>query len=176
MTSLRTKIIAGVLGIALITTVGAIAIMHNRNKAAKPEDVKAEVTTTTTATATTTYEDDFIPVKTEPMPEVVSRTYEVNIKGDDTTITQISVNNYGNMTITYRRGGVANEEKWGIAPTSFHIVDESGDEGKPNMDGYPQIGFGNINPLSKSFTLKIAFEDLEEQTIEIVLPEEYTQK
>lgn len=167
MTKLRTKIIAGVIGMALTTTVGATAVMHNQNKT---DEVKAEVTTTTTS------EDNFIPVKTEPMPEVVSRTYEVNIKGDDTTITQISVNNYGNMTITYRRGGVANQEKWGIAPTSFRIVDASGGEGKPNMVGYPQIGFGNINPLSKSFTLTIAFEDLEEQTIEIVLPDEYTQK
>lgn len=61
-------------------------------------------------------------------------------------------------------------------PSHMSIVDGDGTKGRIFAEGYPIVGFEGINPLSKSFTLKIAFEDLEEQTIEIVLPDEYTQK
>lgn len=167
MTNLKTKIIAGVIGIALTTTVGATAVMHNQSKT---EEVKAEVTTTTT------HEDDFIPVKTEPNPEIISRGYDVKIEVNDIDISKVTITNSGLIIIDYRRDSIEGEDKPSPMPSSMSIVDEDGTQGRIFAEGYPQIGFEGINPLSTTFTLTIAFEDLEEQTIEIVLPDEYTQK
>lgn len=168
MTNLRTKIIAGVLGVALTTTVGATAVMHNQNKA---EEVKAEMTTTTT-----TSDKEFIPVKTESKPEIISRGYNVKIEVNDIDISEVTITNSGLIIITYSRDSIENSDKPAPMPTSMSIVDDDGTKGRIFAEGYPQIGFEGINPLSQSFTLTIAFEDLEEQTIEIVLPDEYTQK
>lgn len=168
MTNLKTKIIAGVIGIALTTTVGATAVMHNQNKT---DEVKAEVTTTTT----TTSDKEFIPVKTEPELSRVNRIYNVDIKGNELTVYEISISNYGEISIQYEKS-VEDSDKPTPIPISMKLTDEDGTEGREWGVGNPSIGFEGINPLSKSFTLTIAFEDLEEQTIEIVLPEEYTQK
>lgn len=195
MTSLRNKIIAGVIGLALTGTVGATAIMHDSGNTTEETtttttsttaSTTAEITTTTTTTTTTATtteevtttmtEKDFIPVKTEPMPEVITKVFDVDIKSDDITIFRIDVTNYCDVKIHYRRGGEGLDEKWGTIPTSLSIVDGDGTQGRVFAKGYPMVGFEGINPLSTTFTLKITFEDLEEQTIKIELPDEYTQK
>ena len=199
MTSLRNKIIAGVIGIALTGTVGATAIMHDGGNTVEETttttaSTTTATTTTTSTTATTTTEevtttmttepttttttttDSFIPVKTEPKPEVVTKTFDIDIKSDDMTLFKVDVTNYGDIKIHYRRGGEGENEKWGTIPTALSIVDGDGTKGRVFAKGYPMIGFEGINPLSTTFTLKIAFEDLPEQTIKIELPDEYTQK
>ena len=205
MTSLRNKIIAGVIGIALTGTVGATAIMHDGANTAEETTTTTTTTSTTTATTTTTSTttttttptttkevtttmttepttttttttDSFIPVKTEPKPEVVTKTFDIDIKSDDMTLFKVNVTNYGDISIYYRRGGTGLDEKWGTIPTALSIVDGDGTKGRVFAKGYPMIGFEGINPLSTTFTLKIAFEDLEEQTIEIVLPDKFKQE
>ena len=203
MTSLRNKIIAGVIGLALTGTVGATAVLHDSNTVEETTTTTAttttsttastttettitttatttteEVTTTMTTTTTTVPKDDFVPIVTEQSrPKTVKRTYDLDVKGDDVTITQLIIVNDGRAQIYYRRGGTGLEEKWGDMPTKLTLIDADGAEATTESIGYPFSFFHGIkNPLSTTFTLKITFEDLEEQTIKIVLPDEFKQE
>ena len=131
---------------------------------------------TTEPTTTTTYEDDFIPIVTETEPQIVRRYYDLDIRGDDTVIYQAIIRNDGMAIIYYRRGGEGLDEKWGTIPTKAELTDSDGNVAITDSLGYPSTFFKGINPLSTTFTLKIAFEDLEEQTIKIVLPKDFRQE